>query len=416
MPPSRTQDNNGQSRRSRRPGPLSQPPERNSRDESTQRQTEELSLEERIAQLERGHSSTPRGGRSGHGGQGSHSGKRGRSGPSSYRSSGAVSWNHPQPEAVPTYKHSPTAKMTQVCAEDGVVATKITPTGLGGGFGPNWYTQTPTGAWCHSSTGRGIDNVATKLMDEDPKATAIIATFTKVYDQSFEAISSRRTQILEMDNNFCGKDGKPVGLFGRDIHTPDQTKPVGLFDRDIQAPSVKKPVLEGECPLCGSRKHVLADCLERARKGFVHGCGICNSGKHYVDKCEQFLSMSLTEQVKILVSQRGNRPPLKTSKPWYMYLHEFCTSEEFVPGVVVGFPWSEKFCEDKGYNGLKKMQSAYDADPKNYVFETDPATSSWEMVHETYWRPAGKPWPKVLGSRIKVEDANERVIKTEPEV
>lgn len=291
-----------------------------------------------------------------------------------------MSWNQPQPEAVPSFKKSVTAWMTRVCAEDGVIATKLTPTSLGGGFGSNWYANTPEGVWCQSATGAGIDRMAKRLMEDEPDAIAVNAILTPVIPRVFESISARQTQKIEMNNNFGGNDGRPVGLFGR----------------DIQAPNEKKPVVEGECELCGSKKHILADCIERGHNGHVSGCTICNSRKHYVDSCEQFKSMSLTEQVKILVSQRAKRPPLKTSKPWHTYLHEFCTSDEFVPGVVVGFPWSKSFIEGQGRIGLRKIQSAYDADPDNYVFEVDPATSSWEMVHETHWKPMRKRWPTIL--------------------
>ncbi|KAL5613148.1 hypothetical protein FOVSG1_002211 [Fusarium oxysporum f. sp. vasinfectum] len=388
MPPSRNQETNAQVRRDRRAGPLSQPPERGDARE----------MEANSAHT-RGRSSTPRGGRSGHQGRGGYSGRRGRGEPSSYRSSGAMSWNQPQPEAIPAFKKSATAWMTRVCAADGVVATKLTPTGRGGGFGPNWYAVTAEGYWCQSATGAGIDRMAKRLMEDEPEAVAVNAILTPVIPRVFESISSRQTQQIEMDNNFYGEDNKPVGLFGR----------------DIQAPSEKKPVVQGECELCGSKKHILADCIERGHNGHVSGCTICNSRKHYVDSCEQFKSMSLTEQVKILVSQRAKRPPLKTSKPWHTYLHEFCTSDEFVPGVVVGFPWSKSFIEGKGRIGLRKIQSAYDADPEKYVFEVDEKTRNWEMVFKTYWQPAGKPWPKVLGSGIKAEGVDERAVKSEPD-
>jgi hypothetical protein len=400
MPPSRNQEQNVQDRRQRRPGPLGQPPQRReARDESTQRQHGYANFEQGVPTQPRGRSSTPRGGRSGPG-RGGFSGARGsRGGPHSCRSSGAMSWSQSQPEAAPAFKRATTAWMTRVAAEDGVIATKLTPTGLGGGYSANWYASTPEGYWCQSSTGAGLDKMAKLLMDEEPDAVAVNVIMTPVIPKVFDSIEIRQTQKLEMSNNFCGKDGKPAGLFGR----------------EIQAPSEKKPVVQGECELCSSKKHILADCIVKGYKGSVGGCTICNSRAHLIDSCEQFQSMSLTGQVKIVVSQRANRPAIRSSKAWHTYLHEFCMSNEFDARVVTGFPWSKGFCKVKGFNGLKKIQAAYEADPENYVFEVDDKTRNWDMVYVTCWQPANMVRPKVLGGDIKSE-GDEGVVKSEPDV
>ncbi|KAG7410639.1 hypothetical protein LZL87_002606 [Fusarium oxysporum] len=226
MPPSRNQEKNAQVRRDRRAGPLSQPPERgDARDESTQRQMEDLTFAEANSNHTRGRSSTPRRGRSGQQGRGGYSGVRGRGGPSSYRPSGAMSWSQPQPEAVPALKRATEAWMTRVGADDGVVSTKLTCTDLAG-YSSDWYTATPEGLWCQSSTGAGIDKVATALLDEVNEAIAVNVIITPVIPRKFDSIECRQTQKLEMGNNFRGKDGKQAGLFGRDIQAPSQKKPV----------------------------------------------------------------------------------------------------------------------------------------------------------------------------------------------
>ncbi|KAF5678774.1 hypothetical protein FCIRC_6388 [Fusarium circinatum] len=399
MPPSRT--NNDQDRRDRRPGPLSRPPERTSaRDESTQREMVEVGSASRISQPTRGLSSTPRGDRRGRG-RGGYAGVGGRGGHSSNRPSGSTRWNQSQPEPETVYKHTNTALMTRVCAADGMFATKLTPTGLGGGHGNNWFAKTPDkGYWIRSEAGTGVDAMLQRLKRDNPEATGFHITASCIIPDKFEAIDRDHTQKIVMNNDFRDKDGKPAGLFGT----------------GIQPPSERKPVPKGACELCGSKKHLLSDCIERGFKGQVSGCSICNSRSHYVDSCDHFNSMSLLEKVQTLVQKRANRPPMKTSTPWWKYLHDFCSGEEFVPNVVVDFPWSKPFCEKKGSKGMKKIQQDFDANPEGYAFdEANEKTGSFEKVFETYWEPAGMAWPAVLGPRIKSEDVGGQFIKTEPE-
>ncbi|KAG5821593.1 hypothetical protein H9Q71_000124 [Fusarium xylarioides] len=402
MPPSRTNKNNDQDRRDRRPDPLSRPPERTgARDESTQRQLEEVGSASRISQATRGLSSTPRGGRSGQQGRGGYSGVGGRGGPSPYRFSSSVSWGQPQSEDVPSLQCSASAVMTRVCGEDGVIATKLTPTGPGGDFGPNWYTHTADkGYWIYSEAGVGFDKMAKRLKEDYPEAAAINVTMSAVFPEKFEAVEKRHTQKIVMNSHHLREDGTPAGLFGTGIQAPNETK----------------PVVVGECDLCGGKKHLLTDCVMRAYKGHVSGCPLCNNCKHGVESCDKFKVMSLQEKVQVLIQKRANRPPLRTSKPWQTYLHEFCTRREFIPGVIAGFPWSEQFCKEMGPKGMKKIQAELDANPEGYAFDlVDEKTASFEKVFETYWRPAGLAWPAVLGLRIISEGADGRVIKTEPE-
>ncbi|KAF5644489.1 hypothetical protein F52700_2488 [Fusarium sp. NRRL 52700] len=399
MPPSRNQNNNGQDRRDRRPAPLSGRPERSSvRDESTRQQPEGLGMAQRVSQPPQSRSSTPRGDHSARRGRGGYSGVGGRGG--SNRPGGSVHWNQSQPEPETTYESTTSALMTRVCAADGVMATKLTPTGLGGGFGNNWYAVTADkGLWIRSEACAGLNKMGRKAVEDNPGAAGFNITISPFYPEKYEAIDANHTQKIVMNNNFMGEDGKPAGLFGR----------------EAQAPSERKPVFEGECELCGSKKHLLANCVMRAYKGYVSGCPICNSCKHSVEGCGRFKAMSLIEKVKVLVQERANRPPVRTSTPWWRYLYDFCTPEEFVPGVVVGFPWSPAFCEEKGSNGLKKIQQAFDAEGDEYEFERDPSLSTFRQVFETHWKPAGMAWPAVLGPHIKSEDIGGQVIKTEPE-
>ncbi|QGI66669.1 hypothetical protein CEK26_010628 [Fusarium fujikuroi] len=380
--------NNGQDRRSRRHDPLGRAPERTAkREESPQQGMKSLSVAQRVSRPSETRSSTPRGGRPGQRGRGGYPNvgvRGGHGGHSSSRPSSSMYWNQPQPESETMYKYSAMAWMTRVCTADGVPATKLTPSGPADGFGNNWYTDTAdNGLWIRSETGLGLDNMAKRLKEDNPTAVGFNITMSAIIPDKFEAIERDHTQKVVMNNDFGDKDGKPVGLFGR----------------NIQAPSEKKHVVKGWCKLCGSKSHTLTDCVMRGYKGHVTGCPICNDQKHAVDSCEQFRAMSLQEKVKILVQQRANMPPLKTSKPWHTYLYEFCTREKFVPGVVFGFPWSQKFCRDIGYKGMEKIQAAFDAYPEWYVFAIDPKTASYGKVFETYWQPAGMVWPAILGPR-----------------
>ncbi|KAF5572308.1 hypothetical protein FPANT_13200 [Fusarium pseudoanthophilum] len=368
-------------RRNRRDDPLSRGP---------QRQVEGLNLGQPVTQ-QQGHSSAPRGKRSGQRGRGGYSGVGGRG-------SGSMNWNQSQHVPDTAYECSTTAWMTRVCAADGFVATKLTPSGLGGGFGNNWHTSTADkGLWIHSEKLKGLDKVAQRVVDDNPNAEGFQVIIAPVYPAKFAAIEERHTQKIVMNNNFVGHDGKPVGLFGR----------------GIQGPSEEKPVAKGECDLCGSKTHLLKDCVMRAYKGHVSGCPLCNNCRHGVESCDKFKAMTLQEQVQVLVQDRKDRPPLNTSKPWWRYLHEFCTPEEFVPGVIAGFPWSPEFCRNKGPKGMKKIQEDYDANSEGYAFDVDEKTASFDKVYETYWQPNDMAWPAIFGPCIKSEGADERVVKVE---
>ncbi|SCV54010.1 uncharacterized protein FFB14_13422 [Fusarium fujikuroi] len=386
----KTNNDNGQDRRSRRDDPLGRAPEHaGAREDSPRQGIERLNVAQRVSRPSQTRSSTPRGGRPGQRGRGGHhtvGGRGGRGGQSSNRPRSSMHWNQSQPEPETAYQYSATALMTRVCTADGVPATKLTPTGLGGGFGNNWYTD------------------AKRLKEDNPEATGFVITMSTVIPGKFEAIERDHTQKVVMNNDFRDKDNKPVGLFGRDIQAPNE-----------KALSEKKPVVEGGCKLWGTKSHALADCVLRGYKGHVNGCPICDDQRHAVDSCEEFKAMSLQEKVKLLVQQRTNRPPLNTSKPWHTYLYEFCTPQEFIPGVVKGFPWSKSFCTKKTSQEMQKIQREIDADPEKYVFDVDAKTASFEKVFETYWQPVGMAWPAMLGPRIKSEDVGRRVIKTEPE-
>ncbi|KLO81566.1 Uncharacterized protein Y057_7544 [Fusarium fujikuroi] len=392
-------NNKGQDRRGRRDDPLGRAPERTgARDGSVQQGMEGLSLAQRVSQPSHTRSSTPQGGRSGQRGRGGYPNVGGRGGRPTYRSNSAMNWNAPQPEEVPSFKKSAQAWMVRVCAEDGVTATKITPTSLGGGFGPNWFAPTNEGYWCQSATGAGIDKIAKRLKEDEPDAIAITAILSPVIPGRFESIYGRHTQKIEMNQDFRDQDGKTVGLFGR----------------DVKLPSERKPVPEGGCELCGSKKHLLADCIERGYKGHVNGCSICNSRSHYVDSCSRFKAMSLLEKIVLLVQKRANRPPLKTSTPWWEYLHDFCNGDEFVPNIVLGFPWSPSFCQKLGQKGMKKIQEEFDADPEGYEFEVE--MSTFQQVHNTYWRSKSLPWPKILDNFVVDPEASEEGEASEAEV
>lgn len=382
-------NNKGQDRRGRRDDPLGRAPERTgARDGSVQDGMEGLSLAQRVSQPPRHRSSTPRGGHSGPRGRGGYpnvGGRGGYGGHSSNRPGGSSHWNQSQSEPETAYQYSATALMTRVCAADGVPATKLTPTGLGGGFGNNWYTGTANkGLWIHSETGTGLDKMAKRLKDDNPEATGFVITMSAILPGKFDAIERDHTQKIVMNNDFRDKDNKPVGLFGR----------------DIMLPSERKPVAQGDCEACGSDKHVLSDCLIRGYKGFVSGCTICNSRSHSVDACDEFKAMSLLEKVQTLVQARANRPPVKTSTPWWRYLHEFCDGDEFVPDVAVDFPWSKTFCVERGWKGMKKIQEDFDANREGYKFERDPSLSTFRQIFNTYWRGDGLPWPKILDNLV----------------
>ncbi|KIL95587.1 hypothetical protein FAVG1_00324 [Fusarium avenaceum] len=166
---------------------------------------------------------------------------------------------------------------------------------------------------------------------------------------------------------------------------------------------------EDGCASCGKPSHNAFRCLV-APKGVVSGCPVCDCRSHNLDNCQAFIEMSIAEKVDLVVTQRGNMPAFHSSKPWYTWLHEYCSTPGFAKSqAITNFPWSKGFAtklyKEQNGNYLASVQTSFDADPLHReMLPQDPATCSYKAIWNTYWRTRQQAWPQAIGN---LEDQDE---------
>ncbi|KAF5665048.1 hypothetical protein FDENT_12698 [Fusarium denticulatum] len=148
-----------------------------------------------------------------------------------------------------------------------------------------------------------------------------------------------------------------------------------------------------ECANCNAKAHTLRHCLDAESEGQIFGCILCNKMNHLVDECRQFQSMSLKEQVELLVFQRVNMPRLALSKQfphWYDLLEQAISSGDIDEnGTMQGFPWTGQFCKglcwEKGGDTIRALQKEFDESGFDMsILPVDPSTASLSVVRNRY--------------------------------
>ncbi|KAF4969288.1 hypothetical protein FSARC_3443 [Fusarium sarcochroum] len=157
-----------------------------------------------------------------------------------------------------------------------------------------------------------------------------------------------------------------------------------------------------QCALCRSESHSMSGHL-KASKGQINACILCNRTNHYVDTCDKFKAMTMSEQMDLLVASRANMPAVKTSVPWHELLWHYLQSNESkgqdakIPDV---FPWSESFAIERAFEDHGKailaLQAKYDQAGNKDPLPVDPDTSSMEAIFQNFWAPKGYIWPESL--------------------
>ncbi|KIL89032.1 hypothetical protein FAVG1_07426 [Fusarium avenaceum] len=154
----------------------------------------------------------------------------------------------------------------------------------------------------------------------------------------------------------------------------------------------------GRCCSCDSLGHTLNNCLASNETGLIEACILCNSSSHLTDGCAQFVKLSLSGKLNVLVTERAGKPPLATVKSWWDYLLDWYKSDETrdeqAPTV---FPWREEFAArvNRGdFRGKSEFnQHGSSASPVDNEMQT------LSDVFYRYWKGKETPMP----SRVQVQ-------------
>jgi hypothetical protein len=221
-----------------------------------------------------------------------------------------------------------------------------------------------------------------------PEVESFYVVITPVDDDHFNSVKANATRSSTTSSNGRDREGK-----------------VAIVPQFVtREPAVSRD----ECVICGKPSHDFTMCL-KAPKGIIVGCPVCSSRDHKLDDCQAFNVMSLAEKVNAVVTQRGNMPAILSSKPWHMWLHEYCNSPGFAKTeAITAFPWSKQFAiklhREQVGKKLPVLQASFDADPlQRELLPQDNATCSYEAIWKTYWKPAKLPWPQAIGD-LDVKD------------
>ncbi|KAF5572311.1 hypothetical protein FPANT_13203 [Fusarium pseudoanthophilum] len=153
----------------------------------------------------------------------------------------------------------------------------------------------------------------------------------------------------------------------------------------------QEPVIR--CVNCRLKTHTLRHCLDAENEPEIYGCILCNNDNHMVDQCGQFKSMSLKEQVDLLVFERANMPGLAVSKDfpkWYDLLEQAISSGDIdANGPMKGFPWTGQFCCnlccEEGGDTIRALQKKFDESGFDMsILPVDPNTASLSAVQGCY--------------------------------
>ncbi|KAJ4011520.1 hypothetical protein NW752_008524 [Fusarium irregulare] len=277
------------------------------------------------------------------------------------------------------------AERVEAADQSGNTVVKLVQKGVGDGEDTEWFSlDHRDGIWAVTAD----EYAALELVRSVKRTTGNRAVCLEVYSYNldrFNAVQKNEIQSRVSKNNGRDANGFPAGLV-----VPKKTEG------------------KSDCPCCPEGKHRLINCIVRCPEGVLSGCAICNSRSHLPDKCNAFKNMTLRDKVEWLVVKRARKPALRTEKPWYLWLHEWCNSSSYDDDLIKGFPWSVPFTKDtsrkKGGKYIRATQEKYDSTHDGLNLPVDPATENFRMVWKTYWKPLNLAWPSVLGQNEEDEE------------
>ncbi|KAF9769835.1 hypothetical protein IL306_012678 [Fusarium sp. DS 682] len=308
---------------------------------------------------------------------------------------------------------SPEGLIIRVANPEGEVATRYINTRIGVEEYPQseWYAFHVEKGYIGAQTDGSIDRLADRLRQDEGCVTVFFLLIPDLPDR-FDRISMRQTQISQVRNNGCRPGTDDGERYQRvlsnatemawedDIAKNKAGKPAGIFRKQVDIPPVSSQKTEDKkCGVCGRKTHTVATCLKASpRDGAVVGCPLCNSNEHSGGNCTVIASLPFAEQVQMLIVDRANMPPFRsTIDQWWYLLYKYIVSGGDL-SIITGFPWSKGFTNSQGRN-LAQLQKLLDNGaegfkmPVDSTYMCDDASAFWWL----HWKPSNLPWPANLG-------------------
>ncbi|KAM0236320.1 hypothetical protein ACHAP5_009401 [Fusarium lateritium] len=203
---------------------------------------------------------------------------------------------------------------------------------------------------------------------------------------------------------------------GRVRHFKSYQEYVASQDSQTTTGSERPKIL---CGSCDSPSHTLDICLASNETGVVKGCIFCNNCSHSTDGCAQFDELSLSDKVKVLVTERAGKPPLATVNSWWDYLLVWYRSSETLhEQPPTAFPWRQEFAARVNRGDLGKsvqdIQSEFDQHDSS-VLPVDNKMQTLSDVFYRYWKGEETPVPPRAQAQIGqalLAQANELIAGT----
>ncbi|KAF5708715.1 hypothetical protein FGLOB1_6254 [Fusarium globosum] len=332
----------------------------------------------------RGGFQASRGGHAGRGRGGAHFG-RGRGSHNNNqtgRRSGTASSNM-EPQCLPPATAS---EVTWVADSQGHKAAKIVNRTPGGGNSHAFSQIRPYNQRWGITPGYGLEEDAKELLRKaGPGYTRVMYQLVAVSEEHFNAVSRNAVEKSIEDHNGKNVEGKNALLFR------------GWVDPHPKEDEEEDEEEEIKCKVCGNPNHTVSTCFSHTGKGQTFGCPLCDAADHTGSDCAEIAKLSLTEQVKLLITNRGNMPAFHEGpkkKSWWKLLHKFCMSAEYDQELLGELPWGRGFVGKllKKGQDLTELQKQYDEKP-GFPLPPDPSTATLERIGEK-WRGQGLPWPR----------------------
>ncbi|KAM0084518.1 hypothetical protein ACKRZS_003359 [Fusarium odoratissimum] len=336
----------------------------------------------------RGGSRSSRGGFTGRGGRGGSNSGRGRVYHNSHqagRRSVATSsrQTEDQPLAVAT-----SSMMTWVADSQSRRSARLVNHTPEGGNSHAFFQLRPGHEVWGVTPGYGIEEQARDLKKRS-RCSHVIFQLIAVDEERFKAVSKHAVEKTMEDHNGKTVDGRSALLLRGGVDP--QPKQEGEDE-------------EEKCKVCGNPDHTLRTCFSRTRKGETFACPQCDTADHSGSTCARIAALPLTEQVKLLITDRGDMPAYYAGSRddcWWQLMHKFCMSEEFDPTLLGVVPWSKTYPSKLRKDGIDilELQKQHD---KNIGFQMprDSSTESFLKVAQKYWDNYSLPWPVTnLGER-----------------
>ncbi|KAF4950522.1 hypothetical protein FGADI_8141 [Fusarium gaditjirri] len=335
----------------------------------------------------RGSSRSSRGGFAGRGGRGGSYSARGRTYHNNQtgRYSAASSSKQKDDKSLAVATSS---MMTRVADNLTRKATRLVNHTPGGGNSHAFVQLRPGNEVWGVTPGYGVEDEIEALKKKSG-CSHVIFQLIAVDDELFKSVSQKAVEKTVEDHEGKNVDGRYALLLRGGVDP--QPKQEGEDE-------------EQKCKVCGNPDHTVNACFSRTRKGETFACPLCDTADHTGSTCARIAALSLTEQVKLLITDRGNMPAYfaeSRENCWWRLMHKFCMSEEFDLTLVGMVPWSRNFPAKLRKEGtdILELQKQYDG-KTGVCMPPDASLESILKIAQKYWDNDGLPWPVVnLGQR-----------------